>query len=42
MCAQLVANWEKLYEVLVLFWFCLLALVKRFFLSLLVLFFPQL
>lgn len=40
MCAQLVANWEELYEVLVLVWFCLLALVERVFLSLLLFFFP--
>lgn len=30
-----VLNWEELYEVLVLVWFCLLALVERFFLRLL-------
>lgn len=32
MCAQLVANWEEFYEALVVVWFCLLALVERFFL----------
>lgn len=32
-CAQQVAGWEELYEVLVLVQFCLLALVERFFLS---------